>query len=90
MPPWTMFIPNTTMSPTLYSAVSRRLAAEYNVGDVIVFGMNIVHGGMDNRSHRLQLSSDSRYQLAAEPVDERWIREDPPGHSSAGKRGRIC
>jgi hypothetical protein len=45
---------------------------------------------MDNRSNRLRLSSDSRYQLAAEPVDERWVGEDPPGHSSAGKRGRVC
>ena len=41
----------------------RWLTAEYNVGDVVVFGMNIVHGGMDNRSNRLRLSSDSRYQL---------------------------
>jgi len=68
----------------------RWLTAEYNVGDVVVFGMNIVHGGMDNRSNRLRLSSDSRYQLASEPADERWVGEDPPGHRSAGKRGRIC
>ena len=68
----------------------RWLTAEYNVGDVVVFGMNIVHGGMDNRSDRLRLSSDSRYQLASHPVDERWIGDDPPGHGSAGKRGRIC
>ena len=68
----------------------RWLTAEYNIGDVVIFGMNIVHGGMDNRCDRLRLSSDSRYQLAGEPVDERWIGEDPPGHSSAGKRGRIC
>jgi len=68
----------------------RWLTAEYNIGDVVVFGMNIVHGGMDNCSHRLRLSSDSRYQLASQPADERWIGEDPPGHGSAGKRGRVC
>lgn len=68
----------------------RWLTAEYHVGDVVIFGMNVVHGGMDNRSGRLRLSSDSRYQLASEPADERWVGENPPGHSSAGKRGRIC
>jgi hypothetical protein len=68
----------------------RWLTAEYNVGDVVIFSMHLVHGGMDNRSERLRLSSDSRYQLAGEPVDERWIGENPPGHGTAGKRGRIC
>ena len=68
----------------------RWLTAEYAAGDVVIFCMDIVHGGMDNRSPRLRISSDSRYQLASEPADERWIGENPPGHSSAGKRGRIC
>ncbi|MBB5343371.1 hypothetical protein HDF10_001346 [Edaphobacter lichenicola] len=68
----------------------RWLVAEYEVGDVVIFCMDLVHGGMDNRSNRLRLSSDSRYQLASEPADERWIGENPSGHSRAGKRGRIC
>ncbi len=68
----------------------RWLTAEYNVGDVIVFCMDLVHGGLDNKSRQLRISSDSRYQLASEPADERWIGDNPPGHSSAGKRGRIC
>jgi len=68
----------------------RWLTSQYETGDVVIFCMDIVHGGMDNRSNRLRISSDSRYQLASEPVDERWIGENPPGHSSAGKRGRIC
>jgi hypothetical protein len=68
----------------------RWLTTEYHVGDVLVFGMDIVHGSLDNRSDRFRLSSDSRYQLASEPADERWIGENPPGHSAAGKRGRIC
>jgi hypothetical protein len=69
---------------------SRWLVAEYEPGDVVVFCMDLVHGGLDNRSKRLRLSSDSRYQLASEPIDERWIGENPPGHGTAGKRGRIC
>lgn len=69
---------------------SRWLVAEYEPGDAVVFCMHLVHGGLDNHSDRLRLSSDSRYQLASEPVDERWVGENPPGHSAAGKRGRIC
>jgi hypothetical protein len=68
----------------------RWLVSEYQAGDVVVFSAEIAHGGMDNRSNRLRLSSDSRYQLASEPADERWIGENPPGHGVAGKRGRIC
>ena len=68
----------------------RWLTAEYKAGDVVIFCMDLVHGGMDNRTDRLRMSSDSRYQLASEPADERWIGENPPGHSAAGKRGRIC
>jgi hypothetical protein len=29
---------------------------------------------------RIRLSSDSRYQLASEPADERWVGTDPPAH----------
>ncbi len=68
----------------------RWLVSEYEPGDVVIFSVDLAHGGMDNRSNRLRLSSDSRYQLASDPVDERWVGEDPPGHGSAGKRGRIC
>lgn len=69
---------------------NRWLVAEYEPGDMVVFGMEMVHGGLDNRSDRLRLSSDSRYQLASEPVDERWVGDNPHGHSAAGKRGRVC
>ncbi len=73
-----------------HSLGGRWLTAEYSAGDIVIFGMDLVHGGADNRSDRLRISSDSRYQLASEPVDERWVGEDPPAHGSAGKRGRIC
>jgi hypothetical protein len=68
----------------------RWLVSEYEVGDIVIFSINLAHGGMDNRSNRIRLSSDSRYQLASQPVDERWIGDNPPGHSSAGKLGRVC
>lgn len=68
----------------------RWLTANYRAGDLVVFDVYTVHGGTDNHSDRIRLSTDSRYQLAHEAVDERWIGENPAGHGPGGKRGRIC
>lgn len=69
----------------------RWLSAEFQAGDFITFGMFLVHASLDNRTeNRLRISSDCRYQRASEPIDERWVGSTPPGHSNAGKRGRIC
>lgn len=65
-------------------------AREFRMGDVVVFSMSTIHASLDNQSNRLRLSSDSRYQRADEPADERWVGPNPIGHSTAGKRGRIC
>ena len=69
----------------------RWLTTEYQAGDFITFGMFLVHASLDNRTeNRLRISSDARYQRASEPVDERWVGLNPPGHTTAGKKGRIC
>jgi hypothetical protein len=68
----------------------RWLTAEYAAGDLLVFSMFTMHASSDNRSDRIRLSSDSRYQLASDPVDERWIGADPPIHGIRAKRGMIC
>lgn len=68
----------------------RWLSSEFRAGDALIFPMNTVHASLDNQSPCFRISSDSRYQLASEPADERWIGANPIGHSSAGKRGRIC
>ncbi len=68
----------------------RWLTAEYRAGDLLTFTTYTIHASLDNRSKRIRLSSDSRYQLASDPIDERWIGEEPVGHGPAGKRGRIC
>lgn len=69
----------------------RWLTAEFEAGDFLTFGMFTVHASLDNRTqNRLRISSDSRYQRAGEAIDDRWVGAKPPGHSKAGKRGRIC
>jgi ectoine hydroxylase-related dioxygenase (phytanoyl-CoA dioxygenase family) len=64
--------------------------SEYRAGDVLVFSVFTVHASLDNRSDRVRLSSDSRYQPATAPADERWIGPTPIAHGAAGRRGRIC
>lgn len=61
---------------------TRWLTADYKVGDVLCFAMDTVHAALDNHSptRRCRLSSDSRYQLASEPLDERWNGADPVAH----------
>jgi len=68
----------------------RWLTTEYEMGDFLTFSMHTVHGSVDNNSDRIRLSSDSRYQPASLPADERWVGENPIAHGRAGKRGRIC
>lgn len=54
--------------------------AEFAAGDALVFGMYTMHASLDNRTNRYRLSCDTRYQRADEPVDERWVGEDPVAH----------
>lgn len=54
--------------------------SEFRPGDVIILGMYTMHGSLNNRSNRYRLSTDTRYQLATDPVDERWIGKDPMAH----------
>jgi len=68
----------------------RWLTTDFEAGDLLTFTMHTVHGSIDNKSEHIRISSDSRYQPASLPADERWIGEKPPGHSYAIKRGRIC
>jgi hypothetical protein len=72
------------------SVGGRWLTTEYRTGDVLVFSCYTVHASLDNSTPYVRLSSDSRYQLAAEPADERWVGQNPLAHSKSGKRGRIC
>ncbi len=68
----------------------RWLSAEYRMGDLLIFGMTTVHASLDNQTRYFRFSTDTRYQPASEPIDERWIGENPIGHGAAAKRGMIC
>ncbi|MEM1128599.1 MAG: phytanoyl-CoA dioxygenase family protein [Bacteroidota bacterium] len=60
----------------------RWLTTDFEPGDVLCFGMHMLHGALDNRSptRRCRLTSDTRYQLASEPLDARWNGADPEAH----------
>ena len=68
----------------------RWLTADFRAGDLLTFSMFTVHCSLDNHSDQMRLSSDTRYQLSSEPADERWVGENPIGHSQAAKRGKVC
>ena len=68
----------------------RWLVSEYEMGDLLIFSMYTLHSSSDNHSKQYRISSDTRYQLASDPVDERWIGDDPPAHGIRAKRGMIC
>jgi hypothetical protein len=68
----------------------RWLTGNYRAGDLLVFSVFTIHTSLDNQSDHIRLSSDTRYQLASDPIDERWIGEEPIGHGPNGKKGMIC
>ncbi len=65
-------------------------SSEFRMGDAMMFNMTLVHGSLDNQTDRFRISTDTRYQLAAEPADDRWVGENPPGHAVSQRQGRVC
>lgn len=68
----------------------RWLTSEFRAGDLLCFSIYTVHASLDNGSNHIRLSSDSRYQRASEPVDERFVGPNPIAHGPDSKRGTIC
>ena len=68
----------------------RWLTTEFQMGDVLILSMYTLHCSHDNQTNHLRISMDSRYQLASDSIDPRWIGEDPPGNGIHAKRGTIC
>ncbi len=68
----------------------RWLSTAFQMGDLLTFSMETVHASTDNQTDRIRISTDTRYQLESEPIDERWIGESPIGHGPNAKKGLIC
>ncbi len=67
-------------------------SADFRAGDVVVFGMHLMHASTTNLTQRFRLSCDLRFQPASDPVDPRWVRggmghrEGPPRKTMAQAR----
>jgi hypothetical protein len=64
----------------------RLLTADFQRGDLVVFGMYTLHGALENHCdrQRVRLSCDVRWQAQALPVDERYVGANPGGTTGAG------
>lgn len=58
----------------------RWLTTEFEMGDVLIFDMFTMHASLANATERFRISTDTRYQRANEPADERWMGADPIAH----------
>ena len=58
----------------------RWLSSEFAAGDALIFGMYTMHASLTNVSNHYRITSDTRYQPAHEPADERWVGEKPKAH----------
>lgn len=67
-------------SDPLEFKAGRWLTSEFQPGDALIFGMFTMHASLTHTSDRYRISSDTRYQRASEPADERWIGATPKGH----------
>lgn len=53
---------------------------EFRAGDVLIFSMYTMHMSLNIAGDRWRISCDTRFQPADEPVDERWVGENPKAH----------
>ncbi|HSI85602.1 MAG TPA: phytanoyl-CoA dioxygenase family protein [Candidatus Methylacidiphilales bacterium] len=68
----------------------RWLTTEFRAGDLLTFGMSLIHASLDNQTDEYRLSTDTRYQLAAEPIDERWVGPATEEYAEKNRIGKVC
>ena len=68
----------------------RWLSTSFRMGDLVTFGMKMVHASLDNAATSYRLSTDTRYQLASEPIDPRWVGEETEEYGERNRIGKIC
>lgn len=70
------------------------LTTVFEPGDVLVFGMQMLHASFVNTTDEYRLSCDVRFQPGSDPIDERWVgkralepkRNDGPHVATAAMR----
>jgi len=67
----------------------RLLTADFRAGDVVIFGMFVLHASFDNASPagRVRVSCDARWQRAADARDPRFFGAPPTGHKGESYGG---
>lgn len=68
----------------------RWLSTHFQMGDLLTFGMKTVHASLDNHTKSYRFSTDTRYQLASEPIDPRWVGEATEEYGEKNRIGKIC
>jgi len=68
----------------------RWLTTNFQAGDLLTFGMTTVHASLDNQTDAYRVSTDTRYQLASEPIDPRWVGPDTQEFAEKNRVGQIC
>jgi hypothetical protein len=54
--------------------------SEFKMGDVVIFGMSLLHTSTTNTTKNLRLSADIRFQPKSHVIDERWVGLNPKAH----------
>lgn len=68
--------------PGLFDKFGGRWASTtFEPGDVVILNMFIMHASLTNMTNKYRISCDTRYQLASEPIDERWAGKEPKTHT---------
>jgi hypothetical protein len=68
----------------------RWLTSDFHMGDLVTFGMTMVHASLDNHGGCLRMSTDTRYQRASEAIDPRWVGPDTEEYAAKNRVGKIC
>ena len=65
---------------------SKILTANFQPGDVLIFGMHTLHGTFQNyaKDNKIRLTCDVRFQPKSEPKDPRYFGLNPGGTTGAG------
>ncbi len=56
------------------------VTGNFKAGDVVIMGIYLMHGSVQNQSDQVRFTVDTRFQPKAAPIDERWVGQNPIAH----------